>query len=63
MPYRKLIRIALIGWAALSALLFIINISAPYDAWFMWPMIGIANWPLNIWLYHRQLTSGRYDAP
>ena len=64
MSYRKLKRTALLGWASISVLLFTINALMPQSgAWFMWPAIGVANWQLNIWLYHRQLVSGRYDAP
>ena len=64
MPYKKLLHTALLAWAAISVLLFFINVFVPQSgAWFMWPVIGISNWPLNIWLYHRQLISGRYDAP
>jgi hypothetical protein len=61
-PYRKLMHMALLGWLGLSAFLFIINLLTPSSVWFQWPVIGIANWPLNIWLYHRQLAGGRYDA-
>jgi hypothetical protein len=65
--FRRQMRMAVIGWLCLSLLLFGINLwigdyIRPNIIWFQWPMIGIANWPLNIWLYHRQLTSGRYDA-
>ncbi len=65
MPYRKLIRTALIVWGGISALLFILNIATWHNSWILWaiwPILGIANWPLNIWLYHRLLVSGRYDA-
>lgn len=61
-PYRKLMRIALVGWLGLSAFLFVINILTPSSVWFYYPIIGIANWPLGVYLYHRQLTGGRYDA-
>ena len=64
MQYKKQMRIALIVWGSLSLFLFIINLTtiANSDFWFVWPVLGIANWPLNIWLYHRLLVSGRYDA-
>ena len=63
--YRKLMRIALFVWGGISLFLLIynVNILAYSDGlWFMWPVLGIANWPLNVWLYHRLLTSGKYDA-
>jgi hypothetical protein len=65
MPYRKLMRTALIAWGGVSVMLLIVNIATWYDSWVLWavwPVIGIANWPVNIWLYHRLLTSGKYDA-
>ncbi len=62
-PFRKLMRMALLGWLSLTFLLFVINLMVPYNGpWFFYPMIGIANWPLYIYLYHKQLTVGRYDA-
>lgn len=61
-PYRWLIKTALFGWLGLSVFLFIINLMTPSSAWFQYPLIGIASWPLGIWLYHRLLKSGRYDA-
>ncbi len=64
MPYRKLLRTALLGWLFISVLLFAVNILVQQGGgWFIWPVIGVSNWPFNIWLYHRQLVSGRYDAP
>lgn len=60
--FRKQIRMALIGWLSLSFLLFTLNLLMPSSVWFYCPMIGIANWPLYIFLYHKQLTGGRYDA-
>ncbi|MGE5494476.1 MAG: permease prefix domain 1-containing protein [Burkholderiales bacterium] len=65
--FRRHMKIAVIGWLCLSLLLLGINLwigvyMRPNTIWFQWPVIGIANWPLNIWLYHRQLTSGHYDA-
>jgi len=64
MNFRRHMRIALFGWLGISLVLTIVNLATmPYSGvWFMFPLIGIANWPLNIWLYHRQLVSGRYDA-
>jgi hypothetical protein len=65
MPYRKLMRTALIAWGGVSVMLLIVNIATWYDSWVLWavwPVIGIANWPVNIWLYHRLLTSGKYDV-
>lgn len=62
MPFRKLIRTALIGWLSISAFLFAVNCMVGIPVWFPWPVIGIATWPINILLYHRQLMSGRYDA-
>jgi uncharacterized integral membrane protein len=65
MQYKKQMRVALIVWGGLSLFLFIINVIAMVngsDIWFVWPVLGIANWPLNIWLYHRMLVSGKYDA-
>lgn len=61
-PYRKLMRTALLGWAGVSAFMFVINLMTPSSVWFYWFLIGAANWPLGVWLYHRQLTGGRYDA-
>jgi len=66
MRFRRHMKIALFTWLGISVVLAIVNIpmlSTGFSGvWFIWPMIGIANWPLNIWLYHRQLISGRYDA-
>ncbi len=63
MPYRKLLKMAFFGWGSISLILFLINIITDTTAiWFMWPMIGVFTWPLNIFLYHRQLMGGRYDA-
>jgi hypothetical protein len=66
MRYRRHIKIALFSWLGLTAVLAIVNAPMMYTGysgiWFIFPMIGIANWPLSIWLYHRQLTGGRYDA-
>lgn len=59
-------KIALVSWLGISVVLAIVNIpmitTGNSGVWFIYPMIGIANWPLNIWLYHRQLISGQYDA-
>ena len=64
MPYKKLMRVTLFVWCGLSLMLFIIDMVNLYDGmWFMWPVLGIANWPISIWMYHRLLTSGKYDAP
>jgi hypothetical protein len=64
MPFRQMMRTALLGWLGITLILVICNLSSGPDSgvWFIWPMIGVANWPLNIFLYHRQLKSGRYDA-
>ncbi len=63
MNYRRQMKIALIGSLGITAVLAIINAAVPYSGvWFLFPMIGIANWPLNIYLYHRQLISGLFDA-
>jgi hypothetical protein len=66
MNFRRHMKIALFSWLGITLVLAIVNISmmnAGYSgAWLMWPIIGIANWPLNICLYHRQLVGGRYDA-
>ncbi len=63
MPFRKLMRTALIGWLSLSVILFAVNMFTNDSViWFVWPVIGISNWPVNIYLYHRQLTGGRYDV-
>lgn len=66
-PFRRLMRMALVGWLCLSLVLLGANLwmglyIKPNTMWFQWPMIGIANWPLNIWVYNKQLKSGRYDA-
>jgi len=66
MRFRRHMKIALFSWIGISVLLAIINIPMLWSdfsgVWFIWPMVGIANWPISIWLYHRQLISGRYDA-
>jgi hypothetical protein len=65
MAYKKLIRIALIVWGAISLVLFVYNVSLLIynnGLWSIWFVLFIANWPLGIWLYHRLLVSGRYDA-
>ena len=66
MRFRRHMKIALFSWLGITVALAIVNapmLNTGYSGvWFIWPMIGIANWPLNIWLYHRQLISGRYDA-
>lgn len=63
MKARELFRTGLTGWAALSVLLFFVNMLAGFETvWFIWPVIGISNWPVNILNYHRQLKSGKYDA-
>jgi|GEM_PF-2323613 len=65
MPYKKQMRVALASWIALSVVLMVVNCITWYNSyvfWAVWPVIGIANWPVNIWLYHRLLTSGKYDA-
>lgn len=64
MQFKKLMWSSVIGWLIISFILFAINfwlIKTRY-MWFPWPMIGIATWPINIFLYHRQLMGGRYDA-
>jgi hypothetical protein len=63
MPYKRLMHMALIGWGIVSAVVFAANAVSGFGVvWFVWPVIGVSNWPLNIWNYHRQLTSGKYDA-
>lgn len=63
MPYKKLIATALICWGALSLVLFAINaLTGLWIPWFIYALLGISNWPLNIYCYHRQLISGRYDV-
>jgi len=62
MPFKKLIKTAIIGWLCISFFLFCVNFIVNDTVWFQWPVIGIFTWPLNIVLYHRQLMSGRYDA-
>lgn len=62
MPFRKNMRTAIFGWLSISIFLFCVNFIVGGTAWFQWPAIGVATWPLNIFLYHRQLMSGRYDA-
>lgn len=61
--YKKLLKISLMGWGIISLAMFFINWITGLDAiWFVWPVIGVSNWPVNLWLYHRQLQSGKYDA-
>jgi len=62
MPFRKNMRTAILGWLSISVFLFIVNLAIGAPVWFQWPVIGIATWPLNIFLYHRQLMGGRYNA-
>ena len=66
MRFRRHMKIALSSWLGITVVLAIINIPMLWSGfsgvWFIWPMVGIANWPISIWLYHRQLISGRYDA-
>ncbi len=62
MPFRKMMRTAVLSWLGISVFLFFVNCLCGAPAWFMWPLIGIATWPINIFLYHRQLIGGRYDA-
>lgn len=61
-PYRRLMKMSLFGWLGLSVFLVIINLMTPSSTWFQYPLFGIANWPLGIWLYHKLLASGHYDA-
>lgn len=63
--YRKLLRIALIVWGVISLVLFIYNVSMliySNGLWSIWMILFFANWPLGVWLYHRLLVSGKYDA-
>ncbi len=65
MAYRKLLRIALIVWGGISLVLFIYNVSMliySNGLWSIWMILFFANWPLGVWLYHRLLVSGKYDA-
>ena len=63
MPYPKQLYIALAGWGAVSLIVVSVNAIMGFDTvWFFWPVIGVTNWPMNIYNYHRQLTGGRYDA-
>ncbi len=62
MPFKRLMFLSLFGWLSVSVVLVAANsiMGAPY--WFPLPVIGISAWPVNILLFHRQLTGGRYDA-
>jgi len=62
MPFRKNMRTAILGWLSISIFLFCVNWIVGAPAWFQWPVIGIATWPINIFLYHRQFMGSRYDA-
>ncbi len=64
MQFKKRMWSSVIGWLVISFILFAINFwfVRTSQPWFIWPVIGISNWPMNIFLYHRQLTGGRYDA-
>ena len=65
MAYKKLLRIALIVWGVISLFLFVYNVTQLMycnGMWSIWPILFMANWPLGIWLYHRLLVSGKYDA-
>lgn len=63
MPYKKAMNTALLCWLIISILMFIFNFFTGPTVWFIWPIIGVSNWPINIYIYHRLLISGRYDAP
>ena len=61
--YKKLLKTGLIGWGIISLTMFLINwITGLGTIWFVWPVVGVSNWPVNLWLFHRQLQSGKYDA-
>jgi hypothetical protein len=65
--FHKRITIAFIGWLAVLLGLAIINMAPiPKDAgpviWFIWPMIGVANWPLSLVVYNKLFKSRRYVA-
>ncbi len=65
MAYRKLLRIALAIWGTISLVLLVYNVSMltySVGMWSVWLILLVANWPLGVWLYHRLLVSGRYDA-
>ncbi len=63
MPFKKSMITALVGWGAISGFLCAVNMSTdPHSIWFVWPLIGVSNWPVNIFNYHRQMTSGKFDV-
>ena len=65
MAYKKLIRIALASWGAISLALLVYNVSQLMfnnGMWSIWFILLVANWPLGVWLYHRLLVSGKCDA-
>ena len=61
--FKKSLTAGLVGWFAISLFLLAANaLFSPGVWWFMWPSLGISNWPVNVWLHHRLLASGKYDA-
>lgn len=63
MEYKKRKRIALIVWLMVSAVSFTYCfLSANNFTIFLFFSIAAADWPLSLYIYHRKLTGGRYDA-
>lgn len=65
--FRKAITGALFGWLAISLGLAIINIAIlplmdVKVIWFIWPMIGISNWPVSLIIYNILYKSKRYEV-
>lgn len=63
--FRKAFTASIIGWLALSILLTIINIATlplmdEKVIWFIWPMIGISNWPIALIIYNILYKSKKY---
>jgi len=60
--FRRQIRNAILIWLGISIVLVIIALLPYSSLWLMLPIIGVVNWPISIFIYHRLLVGGRYDA-
>jgi hypothetical protein len=65
--FRKQITIALVVSLAVSIAVIFINLkviafTADLAIWFWWPVLGIANWPLSLFIYNWLYKMKRYEA-
>ena len=65
--FRRYFVTAIIGWTAISLGLAIVNIALmarvpEMPMWFVWPMIGISNWPVSLLIYNRLYHSKKYQC-